>query len=199
MSKNVPAGHAREDLLQISLAAGDDGSIGKRDPNRGNPRSRLRRLGVGGPEAEEVAPLPRVLRPPDLPRGPIHDGELPVPEQAPAGNVGAVQLLSHHRLHRIAPQRYHRTSLDLPRQGRRRIGLHGVLLRPARSSGSRLTRGKSGGNARQAAYRIARALQTRSAGTSPEPPHQAGLARRPAAALTPGRYARALPGSPGAG
>src|SRR5207253_7012666 len=79
---DVPAECARQDLLQITLPAGHGGPVRKRDPNRGHLRSRLRRLGIGGPEIEEVTPLPRILSSPDLPRGAVDDGELPVPEQA---------------------------------------------------------------------------------------------------------------------
>ena len=147
MSKNVAAERAREDLLQIRLPAGHHGPIGQCDPDRGNPRSRPGGLGIGGPEVEKVAPFPRIFRAADLPGSPVHDRELPVPEQAPAGHLAGVQLLAHHGFHRVAPQRRNRTSLDLPRQGRRRTGLHGVLLKPARSPGSILTRGRSGVNA----------------------------------------------------
>ena len=41
-----------------------------------------------------------------------------VPEQAPVGNLGGVQLLAHHGLDRIAPQR--RDGANLQRPGRRR-------------------------------------------------------------------------------
>jgi hypothetical protein len=44
------------------------------------------------------------------------------------GHLGGVQLLSHHRLHRIPPQRHNRTSMGLRRRRRRRIGLHNLLL-----------------------------------------------------------------------
>ena len=65
---------------------------------------------------------------PTLPVARVHNGELPVPEQPTVGNLGGVQLLSHHRLRRIPPKRHNRNSIGLPRRGRRRLGLHNLLL-----------------------------------------------------------------------
>jgi hypothetical protein len=59
-------------------------------------------------------PTPRILSSPDLAGGSVHNGELPVPEQPTVGHLGGVQLLSHHRLHRIPPKRHNRTSPGLP-------------------------------------------------------------------------------------
>ena len=102
-----------EDLRQIILLARHDGPIGKRDADRGDLRSELGRLDVGGPEVEEVAPFPGILRPPDLAGRAIHDSEVPIAEKTSFGDLGGVQLLAHHRFHRIAPQPDNRRSLIL--------------------------------------------------------------------------------------
>ena len=111
---HVPIERPRESPLQITVPGGHYGPVRKGNPDRGHRRRGLWRLGVGGPEVEEVSPLPGVLGPSDLPRGAVHDGELPVPQQAPTGNLGGVQLLAHHGLDRIAPQRRDGANLAQP-------------------------------------------------------------------------------------
>src|SRR5207344_297911 len=114
-------------LLQISSIVAHHLPVRKGDPNRGNPCTKFRTLGIGRPKVKEVAPLPRILGSPHLAGGSVHNSELPVPEQPTVGHFRGVQLLSHHRLHRIPPKRHHRTSPGLPYRGRRRIGLHNLL------------------------------------------------------------------------
>src|SRR5207247_8343173 len=52
-----------------------------------------------------------------------------IPDEAAVRDLGDIQLLPHHRLHRVAPQPDNRTSLDLRRRRVRRIRLHGSPLR----------------------------------------------------------------------
>ena len=61
----------------------------------------------------------------DLPGRGVHHGELPIPDEAAVGDLGGIQFLAHHRLHRVAPQPDNRTSLDLRGSRVRRIRLHG--------------------------------------------------------------------------
>src|SRR5262249_34288829 len=88
---HVPPERPCEDLLQVLLYRSDLRPVGKGDPDRRHRRARLRRLGVGGPEGEEVTPLPGVFGSPDLPGRAVPARELPVPEQPPGRNLGEVQ------------------------------------------------------------------------------------------------------------
>src|SRR5207244_1495982 len=58
-------------------------------------------------EVEEIPPLPGILRASDLSCHGVHNSEVAIAEEATIGDFGGVQLLAHHRLHRIAPQRGH--------------------------------------------------------------------------------------------
>ena len=51
-----------------------------------------------------MRPLPGVLGARDLPIGAVDESVTAITEQAALRDVGAVQLLSHHRLYGIAPQ-----------------------------------------------------------------------------------------------
>ncbi len=86
----IPAECARKNLLQISSIVAHHFPVRERDPNRGNPSSEFRRLGVGRPKVKEVAPVPRILGPADLPGGRVDDSELPIAEQPTVGNLGGL-------------------------------------------------------------------------------------------------------------
>jgi hypothetical protein len=49
------------------LLVGHDGPVGKRDPHRQHSPAHCRRLHIGGPEIEEVAPFRGFLAPPTFP------------------------------------------------------------------------------------------------------------------------------------
>jgi hypothetical protein len=127
--RDLAAERPRQDLRQIGLLARHDSPIGQRQPDGGQLRPPLRRLDIGCAEIEEVAPLARVLRARDFSGRRVHHGELPIPDEAAIRNFGGIQLLPHHRLHRVAPQPNNRPSLDLRGRRVRRFGLHGSPLR----------------------------------------------------------------------
>src|SRR2546422_4889195 len=60
-------------------------------------------------EVEQVRPFPRVLGTGDFGGRLVYQGVGPIPKQTPCADSRGVELLSHHRLDGIAPQRH-----DLP-------------------------------------------------------------------------------------
>ena len=103
----------REDLVEITLVTGDSGAIGEGDADRRDCRGRTRRLDEGGAEIEETRPFSRVLGGRHLPVGAVDEGIRTIPKQPTFRHLSGVQLLSHHGLDGISPQRNHRTKLDL--------------------------------------------------------------------------------------
>ena len=63
----------------------------------------------GSAEVKQLGPLPGVLRARDLPVGAVHERVSAIPQQPAFGDLGSVQLLSHHGLNWIAPEGNDRT------------------------------------------------------------------------------------------
>ena len=121
---DVAAKRPGKNLRQIRLVARHDRPIGERDADGGHLRSRLWRLDIGGAKVEEVAPLARMLRAGDLSGRRVDNGEQSIAEEAVLGHLGGVQLLPHHRLHRVAPEPDNGTTPFWRRRRLRRIRLH---------------------------------------------------------------------------
>ena len=102
--RDLAAESPGEDLRQVRLIARHDSPVGQRHADGGQLRGRLRRLDVGGPELEEVTPPPWVLGARDLPGLCIHNRELPIADDTALGDLRGVQLLAHHRFHRVTPK-----------------------------------------------------------------------------------------------
>src|SRR2546428_7724358 len=105
----------REDLAEITLVTGDSGAIREGDSDRRNLRGRTHRLDEGGAEIEEARPFSRVLGGRRLSVGAVDEGVRTIPEEPTLCYISGVQFLSHHGLHRVSPERNHRTKLDLRR------------------------------------------------------------------------------------
>src|SRR5882724_2654169 len=104
----------REGLIEITLVTGDSRAIGEGDSDRREFHGRAHRLDEGGAEIEETRPFSRVLGRRRLPVGAVDEGVRTIPEQPTFRNLGGVQLLAHHGLDGISPERNHRTELDRP-------------------------------------------------------------------------------------
>src|SRR5206468_2668200 len=119
----------REDLVEITLITGDRGAIGEGDSHRRDFGGRSRWLDEGGAEIEEMRPFPWVLGAGCLSVEAIDKGISTIPKQSAFRNLSAVQLLAHHRLHGISPERRHSTKLNLPCVRHSPHSLNGYPLR----------------------------------------------------------------------
>src|SRR3989442_8007826 len=123
----------REDLVEFTLITGDRGAIGEGDSHRRDFGGGSRRLDEGGAEIEEMRPFPWVLGAGCFSVEAIDKGISTIPKQSAFRNLSAVQLLAHHRLHWISPERRHRTKLNLPCVRHSPHSLNGYPLRSARA------------------------------------------------------------------
>src|SRR5215831_45214 len=102
-----------EDLIDVALLVGGYGAFRQGNSDRRHVRIDARRLDEGSPEVEEIRPFSGVLGGRDLLIGAVHQRVSTISEQSAFRDLRGVQLLSHHGLDRVSPNRSDRTKIDL--------------------------------------------------------------------------------------
>src|SRR3989449_10756249 len=110
---HLPCERPRENLAAILLLTGDHGSVGQGNADGGRLRPGARMIDEGGAEVEELWPFARILRRSALAVLAGHEGVGTIAAPSSRCYLGGVQLLSHHRLDGISPQRNHCAKLGL--------------------------------------------------------------------------------------
>src|SRR5260370_10734432 len=102
-----------EDLVDVTLVIGGYGAVRQGNSDRRHVRADARGLAEGSPEVEEIRPFSGVFGGRNLRIGAVHDRVGTISEQSAFRNLGGIQLLSHHGLDRVSPNRNHRAKVDL--------------------------------------------------------------------------------------
>ncbi len=93
-----------EDLVEVTLLARGHCAVRQRDADRRQVRAAARRLDEGRAEIEEARPFSGVLGARDLAIGAVDQRVSTISEKPAFGNLGGVQLFSHHGLDGISPE-----------------------------------------------------------------------------------------------
>jgi len=101
--------HLRELSGRGRAAHYDDGAIRERDADRSRLHTGSWHVRQRGPAVEQLRPLPRVLRACNLPVGAVDQRVASISQQPDLGDIGSVQLFSHHGLDGLPPERNDRT------------------------------------------------------------------------------------------
>src|SRR5258708_1134637 len=102
-----------EDLVEVTLLIGGYAPLRHGNSDRMHVPAEARGLDGGSPEVEEIRPFSGVFGGRNLFIGAVHDRVSTISEQSAFRNLGGVQLLSHHGLDRVSPNRNHRAKIDL--------------------------------------------------------------------------------------
>src|SRR5438552_9151406 len=110
---------SRQGVIELPMLAADHGAVRRGDPNRRHRRAGAHVAAERSAKIEQSRPLLRILGAGNLAVGAVHERVAAIAEQAAVGDLGGVQLLSHHGLDGIAPERDHRAN-----SRRRRVQHH---------------------------------------------------------------------------
>src|SRR5271163_2786134 len=120
--------HLREGLVGVELLAVDDGAIRQGDADRWRLHTGFWVVSQRGAKVEQLRPLPRVLGRCNFSIGGVDERVGAISQNAAFGDLGSIQLFSHHGLDWVPPERNDRTKNALRRAHR------GALLLPLSSS-----------------------------------------------------------------
>ena len=118
IKRHLTLEHLREDLVEVGLLTIDDGAIRQGDADRWHLHTDPWGVSQRGAKVEQLRPLPRVLGGCNLSIGGVDERVGAISKKAAFGDLGSIQLFSHHGLDWVSPERNDRTKNALRRTHR---------------------------------------------------------------------------------